>query len=233
MKNINILTTLICMFCVAQFSFGQAGLNNGRLSSEQPVAIEEAATASSSNSDIAQEGVYPVDFDYNNPSAQATEPEQLDNVYPMDLEIIKEEVQASTNPAVIAERVNELNTMIADLRKLTEELRLENKIIRESLGNCCSNADLGLTASDAYLLQNAPNPFNGTAFIDYYVPEGLSNVEIRISDFKGVVLRSYPVEDAGYGKMKVEGEGLSQGSFVYMIVVEGEVIDSKVMMITK
>ena len=233
MKNINILTTLICMFCVAQFSFAQAELKDGRLSSAQPAAAQEEAATSSSNNDVAQEGVYPVDFDYNNPSAQSAEPEQLDNTYPLDIEIIKEEIQASTNPAIIAERVNDLNAMIDDLRRLTEELRLENRIIRESLGNCCSNSELGLGAKDAYLLQNAPNPFNGTAQIDYFVPDGLANVEIRISDFKGTVIKSYPLNDSGYGKLKVDGEGLNQGSLVYMIVVDGEVIDSKVMIITK
>jgi len=234
MKNIKILTTLVCLFCVAQFSFGQNDLNNGRLSSQQPSAVEDDATpASSSHNDVAQEGVYPVDFDYNNPSAQTTEPEQMDNTYPLDIEIIKDEIQASTNPVVIAERVNELNAMIADLRRLTEELRLENQIIRQSLGNCCSDNELGLTAKDAYLLQNAPNPFTGSAQIDYFVPEGLNNVEIQICDFKGVVLKSYPLEDRGYGKLKIEGDGLDQGSFVYMIKVNGEVIDSKVMLITK
>lgn len=233
MKNIKLLSTLVCLFCVAQFSFGQNILENGRQSSAQPTAPQNETAPATITQDVAQEGVYPVDFDYNNPSAQTSAPETVDNVYPLELEIIKEEVQASTNPAVIAERVNELNAMIGDLKKLTEELRLENKIIRESLGNCCSNAELGLTASDAYLLQNAPNPFNGTAEIDYFVPEGLTNVEIRICDFKGVVLKNYPVENPGYGKMKVDGDGLNQGSFVYMIVVEGEVIDSKVMMIAK
>ncbi len=233
MKNIKLLTVLICILSTAQFSFAQDALNNGRLSADKPVDTPTEIAPATTNGDVAQTGVYPIDFDYNNPSAQTNQDEQTDNTYPLELDIIRDEIQASTNPAIIAERVNELNEMIGDLRRLTEELRLENKIIRESLSNCCSNSELGLTANDAYLLQNAPNPFNGSAQIDYFVPDGLSNVEIQICDFKGSILKSFQVEDAGYGKLNVDGEGLDQGSFVYMIVVEGEVIDSKVMMITK
>ena len=229
MKNIKLYTALFAMLFVAQFAFAQAALDNGRTSMSAPspaIQAEEPAQ----NKDIPQPGVYPVDFDNNaNTTAEVTE----DVYYPIDAQIAQDEILASAHPAVVAEKINAMNQTVEDLRSLVEELRLENKVMRKSIGNCCSASNLGLSANDAYLVQNAPNPFTEAAEINYFVPQGLENVEIRICDFKGAVLKTIDIKESGYGKIKVDAAGLNIGSFVYLLAVQDEVIDSKVMMITK
>ena len=224
MKNIKYIAILILQFSVLQFSFGQATDNNGRLANSTPGAVvqEEAPQANTQN--INSES------DQDIPGAPAEEP--TDYFYPVDMDFMTDDLAASTNPVEIIQNLNELNNLIADLRKTTEELRLENKVIRESLNNCCSNNQLGLSANDAYLIQNAPNPFNATSEIRYFVPGGLEDVEIRICDVKGEVLSSIKVTEAGYGKIEVDSADLTTGTFVYTLSVKGEVIDSKVMIKT-
>ncbi len=229
MKYIKYITILIFQLSLLQFTFGQATDDKGRLAGTTPGAVVEN-----------QETTKPVDqpntnafySDMDQPNGEKTEVE-VDTYYPVDLEVAREEIMASTQPAVVAQKINDLNGMVEDLLRITEELRLENKVIRESLNNCCSNASLGLSANDAYLLQNAPNPFNASSEIRYFVPNGLKNVEIRISNIQGEVLSAIQIKEAGYGKIEVDSEIMANGTFVYTLSVQGEIIDSKVMIKTQ
>ena len=83
------------------------------------------------------------------------------------------------------------------------------------------------------LKQNAPNPFNESAQIRYFVPAGLQNVEINICDIKGSVLKAIKINEAGFGQLEVDSAAFNTGTFVYTLSVNKEIIDSKVMIIAK
>lgn len=227
MKNIKYITLLFCLFALN--SYGQATLDNGRPAHVVAAPVTETVAPSSTTDPVNTNTEQLSDQDV--PGQER--PVEEDTYYPTDFDIMQEEIQASTNPVEVAAKINELNDMVADLRRVAEELRLENKIIRESLGNCCSGSAMGLSASDAYLIQNAPNPFNETSEIKYFVPGGLEDVEIRIANVKGELIKAVKVQEAGYGKLQVGAAALTTGSFIYMLTVKGEVIDSKVMIITQ
>jgi len=230
MRNIKYLVLLLIQVTALQFTVAQVTLDNGRPEGAVVATPTETdiPTSTATETETNTTGVF---SDQDVPGEEAPIP--TDTYYPTDFDIMQDEIQASTNPALVAERINELNDHVGDLRRVIEELRLENKVIRESLGNCCSNSALGLSASDAYLIQNAPNPFNETSQIKYFIPGGLEDVEIRIADVKGETLKSIKIEEAGYGTIEVSANNLSTGSFIYMISVKGEIVDSKVMIITQ
>ena len=230
MKYVKYITILLFQFSLLQTTIGQISENNGRPAGSNPRTTTEETIATPSNKDVPNKRGYVVDLDVPNGEKEA---DQDDSYYPIDMEIAREEVMASTHPAEVAQKINELNGMVVDLLQITEELRLENKVIRESLNNCCSSASLGLSANDAYLLQNAPNPFAGSSDIRYFIPNGLDNVEIRISTIKGDVLSAIQIKDAGYGKIEVDSETMANGTFVYTLLVQGKIIDSKVMIKTQ
>jgi hypothetical protein len=232
MKNIKYIAILLFQCALLQFSFGQSADDNGRPVDAQPgpiVKTEEQSVAK----DIPNIGSYPVDLDVAGAPNKEAHENTKDTYYPTDLDIIKDDIMASSNSVADAQKVNELTTLVDDLRRITEELRLENKVIRESLNNCYSSNELGLSANDAYLLQNAPNPFNASAEIRYFVPEGLEDVEIHICDIKGSVLSAIKINEAGYGKLVVDSATFGNGTFVYTLSVKREIIDSKVMIVTQ
>lgn len=234
MKNIKYIAVLLLQFAVLQFTFGQAdALNNGRQtpSPAQETAVDSKTNTTSASKDVPNTSGFFIDHDVASAEKVATSPDE-DTYYPVDLEISREEIMASAHPAVVAQKINDLSKLVDDLQKMTEELRLENKTIRESLSNCCSSSQLGLTADDAYLLQNTPNPFSESAEIQYFVPSDLGSVEISIHDLKGSVLNTIKIEEAGYGKIAVNANDLSSGTFVYTLSVNGQIVDSKVMIRT-
>ena len=232
MKNIKYIIILFFQFSLLQLTVGQSAGENGRPVGTSPQSPEEKPTATTSV-DVPNSGTYYVDQDIPDNSNAGEASTKEDTYYPIDLEITREELRASTPPAEMAQKINDLNNLVQDLLRVTEELRLENKVMRESLSNCCSSSAIGLTANDAYLLQNTPNPFNESAEIRYFVPEGLDDVELRISNFKGVELNSIKISKAGYGSIKVDSETLENGTFVYSLFVKGKIIDSKVMIKTQ
>lgn len=210
----------VCQFSVAQNQV----LDNGRETNVEPAPVAE--TPASPKVDAAN-----VIDDRDIPGDQTKE-EPVDYYYPVDLDIMNDDLSNSVHPAELVQRINDLTDIVEEMRRSYEELRLENKIVRESLTNCCSASSLGLTARDAYLIQNAPNPFNESAEIRYFIPEGLENVEIQISNVKGEVISKSRIRDAGYGALEVKADQLSNGSYIYLLSIDGEVIDSKVMIKT-
>jgi hypothetical protein len=233
MKNIKYIAILVFQFALLQFTFGQTTGDNGRPLDATPGSITKTETSGSVAKDVPNKGSYIVDLDVQGAPNDKVQEKKEDISYPIDLEIMKDEIKASNNSTVEAKKVSELTTLVDDLRQLTEELRMENKVIKENLNNCCSSDPRKPFAKDAFLLQNTPNPFNESAQIRYFIPEGLEDVEIRIYDLKGSVLNAINIEDTGEGKLEVDSAVFGKGSFVYTLSVRGEIIDSKVMIITK
>ena len=120
------------------------------------------------------------------------------------MEILSEEINVSASTRQVVERVNLLSTQVEALLLANEELRRENELIRKSLNNCCSATAAGLTADDAYLLQNAPNPLYDNTEVRFYVPEGLSNARLDIANLKGVIVQTYDLEVTGLASMQID-----------------------------
>lgn len=232
MKNIKYIAVLVFQCALLQITFAQSADNNGRPVDSKPGPINKTEEISVAK-DVPSKGSYIVDLDVPGAVNDEVQEKKEDITYPIDLEIMKDEIMESSNSAIDAQKVNELTTLVDDLRQLTDELRLENKVIRENLNNCCSSNPREPSANDAFLLQNAPNPFNQSAEIRYFVPEGLEDVEIRIYDIKGTVLSAIKIENTGEGKLDVDSTTLATGTFVYTLSVRGEIIDSKVMIVTQ
>ena len=233
MKNIKYIAILVFQCSLLQFTFGQSAIDNGRSVNANPGPVSTAKAETNVANDVPNKGSYIVDLDVAGEAKRGAEETTTEGLFfPVDLEIMKDEIIA-TNAAEMTQKITGLTTMVDDLLRVTEELRLENKLIRESLNNCCSSDALGLSANDAYLLQNAPNPFNETAEIRYFVPGGSEDVEIHVRDIKGSILNTVKIKEAGFGKLEVDSATFGNGTFVYTLSVKGKIIDSKVMIVTQ
>ncbi|MFT5167066.1 MAG: hypothetical protein ACI8P3_002303 [Saprospiraceae bacterium] len=224
MKNKKFLSIVLTLMVLCQFSFAQGIENNGRDNGVTAGSVAEAPAP--------QAAVVNSEDDRDIPGNQAEE--AVDYYYPLDLDIMNDDLSNSIHPAEMVQRLNDLTDLVESMRMAYEELRLENKVIRESFTNCCSSSELGLTAKDAYLLQNAPNPYTESAEIKYFVPSGLTSVLLEIRDVKGELLKSIPIKESGYGKISVgsSSEMIVSGTYIYSLSVNGQVIDSKVMIKT-
>lgn len=226
MKNLKYLL-LLAGLCTMQIGWSQAELNNGRSADAKPAQVSEKADTPTPAPTTEFTG-----SDFDIPGQWNQDKAVEDNVYPADLEILREELLASSSPRQVIERVNAMSAKVDALLVANEELRRENEVIRKSLMACCNNSS-NLEAEDAYLLQNAPNPVVDQSQIRYFVPENMADARVEIADLKGIVLQTYELEQFGLNKVNVDTQSLGTGNYIYTLYVDGKIVDSRVMIVTK
>jgi hypothetical protein len=87
--------------------------------------------------------------------------------------------------------------------------------------------------SGAVLYQNSPNPFSSATVIEYYIPDSATTANLFIFTLNGELLETYPVTAFGHGSISIDGSTLDAGMYLYSLVVDEQIIDTKRMILTK
>ena len=82
-----------------------------------------------------------------------------------------------------------------------------------------------------YLGQNTPNPSKQNTEIKYYLPENMVGASITIKTIDGKTLQNYPLINHGTGQITINGGTLAPGTYIYEMITNGNLIDSKKMVI--
>ena len=82
------------------------------------------------------------------------------------------------------------------------------------------------------LYQNSPNPFKEQTIIRFSLANDAKDAAVCIFDMTGKTLKKIPVS-VGKESVQVNGYELGDGLFLYSLVVNGQEIDTKRMIITK
>ena len=85
----------------------------------------------------------------------------------------------------------------------------------------------------AVLDQNIPNPFNTATTIGYYLPSTIASANIYVYDMNGGQLKSIQISERGKGNVTIQGAEFSAGMYLYALIADGKVIDTKRMILTK
>ena len=89
------------------------------------------------------------------------------------------------------------------------------------------------TASNGNILyQNAPNPFKEKTTIRFSLASGTQNAAICIFDMSGKLIKRLPISQ-GESSVSVNGYELGEGMFLYSLLVNGQEVDTKRMVITR
>ena len=87
-----------------------------------------------------------------------------------------------------------------------------------------------LSVSSNYTLaQNAPNPFNRETVIKFNIGD-VANAFIGIYDLNGKQLQRILIHK-GEQQVKVSANSLQPGTYVYNLVADGQLVDSKKMIV--
>jgi len=85
----------------------------------------------------------------------------------------------------------------------------------------------------ASLEQNIPNPFSKTTTISYVLPRQFTHAQIVINDESGKMLKQVNISGNGKGTVNIDAALLSAGAYHYSLIVDGKIINSKQMLLTK
>ena len=83
------------------------------------------------------------------------------------------------------------------------------------------------------LKQNNPNPFTENTVIEYTLPESVQTANIYIYDMNGSQIEQITLTERGESSITVNGGQLSAGMYLYSLIADGKVIDTKRMILTK
>lgn len=93
-----------------------------------------------------------------------------------------------------------------------------------------SNVDF----SQAELYQNTPNPFKQETTIAYRLPANIQNASLCIYNLNGQQLKKYDLDTAVISNsVTVEGSTLTAGMYIYALIIDGQMIASKRMVLTE
>lgn len=139
---------------------------------------------------------------------------------------------------LLVEGMKEMQEIIA-----AQEIRIvELETILVGTGNSVKAAPARSSSLDDYgniqspveaaLYQNVPNPFTQTTEIIYRLSSNARSASLGIYDLNGKQLKHYPLQpDAATGKVEKAGSELVPGMYLYALVIDGTMIDSKRMIL--
>lgn len=88
-------------------------------------------------------------------------------------------------------------------------------------------------ATEYILYQNTPNPFTQDTKIAYLLPESTRNAMLYIYNMNGLQVAEYPIHSMGEGSIVITAGHLDAGMYLYSLIADGQVIDTKRMILTK
>lgn len=96
------------------------------------------------------------------------------------------------------------------------------------------NNNIDTTFGDnALLFENTPNPFTSNTEINFVLPQTYVSAKIIIFNLMGTQLRSYELTQHGKGSITISGSDLEAGMYLYSLLVDNKLIDTKRMLLTK
>lgn len=131
------------------------------------------------------------------------------------------EEKYTTQISNLQEQLNATQALLYANEGLHPQIKLQNKN---------SNVDF----SQAALYQNTPNPFKIETDIAYRLPSGIQSAAICIYNINGQQLKRYDLDTSVISnRVTVEGSAFTAGMYIYALIVDGQVIDTKRMILTK
>jgi hypothetical protein len=155
--------------------------------------------------------------------------QELQQIYP---ELVYEDTEGYLSVDYIG-LIPLLIQSVKDLKSEIETLKSKSNSYPAKIGALKN----GISETDALtyplLAQNAPNPFNISTTLGFYLPNTITSACIYIYDMNGVQLKSYSIPQRGKSNITIQGSELNAGMYLYALIADGKVIDTKRMVLTK
>lgn len=83
------------------------------------------------------------------------------------------------------------------------------------------------------LYQNSPNPFTERTIIRCDIENSVADAVLYLYDMNGRQIDSRMIVERGATEVTIEGGSLDAGIYMYSLIADGQVIDTKRMILTK
>lgn len=141
--------------------------------------------------------------------------------------------------------------LVSGMQELIKQNKQQDSIIQvltQNVASCCQNSaarQTGITGNDPKALtqinvnlsdvdmvvlgQNTPNPFAEQTTITYNVPEKYGYAQLIFKTLDGKIIKTVDITKKGRGQINVFANDLSNGLYMYSLIIDGMTIDTKKM----
>lgn len=153
--------------------------------------------------------------------------QELQKIYP---DLVKEGQDGYLGVKYV-ELVPILIRSIQELKQELDEIKGEGnvKITRSESGNV--KEFMHTSSNENVLFQNSPNPFKGQTIIRFKLGNDVQDASICFFDMNGRLLKKMPIS-SGMESVSIGGYELGEGMFLYSLVVNGQEVDTKRMIVS-
>ncbi|NUM32326.1 MAG: tail fiber domain-containing protein [Bacteroidetes bacterium] len=159
--------------------------------------------------------------------------QELKKIFPNSI-VYGEETDSSYLGVIYSEFIPILTLAIQEQQAIIDSLKQKLELIF-SLNKIKDEKNINIQKEilnkQPLLFQNHPNPFNGYTYIDYYLPENLINVFLKVTDNNGKLVKAFEIEKTGFGQVEIDCRELAAGMYYYSLITDSKIIDTKSMMI--
>ena len=209
-----------------------SGLNVTTYQKERPAMPVEEETIFDPDGDSSKVMEAPepdiMDEQFYTKSHYALDADKLEEVFP-DLVYVNKDGSKVINYVemipLLVQSINELNEKIEVLQGQSSSGRAKAAVRGTTGVN-------GTSISQNKLYQNTPNPFKETTTIHFTLADDARDAYICIFDMTGKPVKKLPVT-TGMDSVSFRGYEIGEGMFLYSLIVNGQEIDTKRMIITK
>ena len=132
---------------------------------------------------------------------------------------------------VLVSSIQEQQQIIESQNAIIEDIRTQMYNMQDTLHQLVLRRDSLATATNSHLDQNIPNPFDEGTSIGYYISTDATIATLYIFNMSGILIDALNITQFGTGSVDFDGSQLPDGMYVYTLVVDGNIADSKRMMI--
>jgi hypothetical protein len=132
----------------------------------------------------------------------------------------------------LQEQQEKITSQDKKIETMQKELQ-DVKLAMQNLSGVAPSKGINTNANAAYQLkQNVPNPFSAASIISFNVPATEKNVSLAIFDLNGKMITQYS-NLTGKNQVTVNANELQPGIYLYSLLIGGEEVLTKRMVVTK
>ena len=126
-----------------------------------------------------------------------------------------------------------LISSIQELKAEVDVLKGSDSPFKKAATRSAEGDATNLAAVANTLYQNEPNPFTVSTVIRCDVAGDVVKADLYIYNMNGEQIAEYAVAERGETSVTIDGGSLNAGMYLYALVADGKVIDTKRMILTK
>jgi len=131
---------------------------------------------------------------------------------------------------------NLIPVLIAGMQEQQQQIEEQRQMINDLINK--SQAPSGINQNNPAidglnLEQNIPNPFSDQTIIKYTLSEQINSAYMAVYDLSGKQITKFPLDQKGTSFITITSEKLAAGIYLYSIIADGKVMDSKRMIVAE